>query len=296
LTAANAAPYDHVAGVCKAPASEVSFVKHVPTWLIAPLALAGCAAAGSTRPAVTATADTEQESVVARLTRGSEEQERRISELEARLALLEQEAHEWREGASEKHAETVRIGAHRPDPVVESEEQRLPVAVVRLHEPESAPAALAVAPLFTSSKLPIVPLPEQRASKMPGAEGGTEPSAREAYRAALRFVSERRWDLAEAALGRFLQQYPDGPLSASAIYWRGEVYYGQRRYGDALQDFQAALSRFPEGGKAADALLKVGMCHLRLGDQAMAQRYFKQVREQYPGSDAARMAGREGSS
>jgi tol-pal system protein YbgF len=282
--------------VQSASSAEVSFVKHMPTWLIAPLAFAGCAATTSTRSAVAATAAGEQESVVAGLARGSEEQERRISELEARLALLEQEAHEWREATASKHAETVRIGSHRPEPAAEPEERRLPVTVVRLHEPEAAPAALPAAPLFVSSKLPVVPLPEQRAGKAPSSESGSEASAREAYRAALRFVSDRRWDLAEAALSRLLEEHPDGPLSASAIYWRGEVRYAQRRYDNALQDFQTALSRFSDGGKAADALLKVGMCHLRLGDQAMAQRYFKQVREQYPSSDAARIAEREGSS
>jgi tol-pal system protein YbgF len=271
-------------------------VRHVPTWLIAFVPLAGCAATAATRPGVEATPTVEQESIVTRLARSGEEQERRISELEARLALLEQEAHEWREGAASKHAEAVRIGAHHAEPAPEPEEQRLPVTVLRLHEPEPAPVLLPAPAMFVSTKLPIVPLPEQRAGKVPSAESNAGTSAREAYRVALRFVSERHWDSAQAALSGFLEHYPGDPLWASAIYWRGEVQYAQRRYSDALQDFQTALSRFSDDGKAADALLKVGMCHLRLGDQAMAQRYFKQVREQYPGSDAARIAGREGSS
>ena len=56
------------------------------------------------------------------------------------------------------------------------------------------------------------------------------------------------------------------------------------------------ISRFAPSDKAADSLLKLGMCHLRLGDQSSAQRYFKQVIEQYPTSDAARIASREGAS
>jgi tol-pal system protein YbgF len=85
-------------------------------------------------------------------------------------------------------------------------------------------------------------------------------------------------------------------LSAGATYWRGEVYYAQRRYREALQEFETVVSRYAQNGKAADSLLKLGMCHQRLGDQTSAQRYFRQVIEQYPTSDAARIASREGSS
>ena len=53
------------------------------------------------------------------------------------------------------------------------------------------------------------------------------------------------------------------------------------------------LSRFAGSEKAADALLKVGLCHQRLGDGASAEHYFKLLREQFPSSDAARIASVE---
>lgn len=270
--------------------------------LLVTLACAGCATSGGVHSATPPkSADGQELSAVARLERGSEEQERRISELEARLALLEQEAHNWREAAVIKPAESIRIGGRKSEPPPPAElaqdEPRGPVPVVRLHE-ENAPAVLPAPPPGVTGRLPVVPLPEARAAQQArrSEEDGAAPEAMSDYRAALRLVSDRRWDEAASALTRFLDQRPEGALAAGATYWRGEVRYAQRRYEDALQDFAAVIARFPSSSREADALLKLGLCHLRLGDQALAQRYFRQVREQFPSSDAARIASREGPS
>jgi tol-pal system protein YbgF len=270
-------------------------------WSVAMLALAGCGAAATQRP-TSGVPDATAESPVDRLAKSTEDQGRRIDELAARLSLLEQEARDWRERAASKPAETVRIGPRRPtpDPAFAPDADRGPVEVVRLYERErvEAPAVeLPAAPSGVPGRLPVVPLPGARAE--PAVAGGDESSAadeKDAFRTALRLVRERRWDEALQALQQFAARYPDGGLSASAVYWEGEVHYAQRRYGEALQAFERVLERFPASAKTADSMLKVGLCHRRLGDQAAAERYFRQLREQYPKSDAARIASREGSS
>jgi tol-pal system protein YbgF len=266
-------------------------------WLLASLTGVGCAAAAQNRSLASGTTPAQQEGALARLEQGADEQARHIAELETRLALLEQEARAWRENAASKHAETIRIGPHRREPDFDPEPVQTNVPVVRLHEAAAETLSMPPAPLGIAPKLPIVPLPEERAkagAKSTAPNPNADPLG--SYRLAVRLVSERHWNEALDALNRFLEQHPSGSAVPNALYWRGEVYYALRRYDDALHEFQALLSRFPACGKAADSLLKVGMCHLRLGDQAMAQRYFQQVREQFPSSDAARIASREGSS
>jgi tol-pal system protein YbgF len=283
-------------------------VKHRATIWAAMLWLAGCATTGAARPgpatesAASADDGAAPASDLARLTKAFEEQSRHVAELETRLALLESEAREARERsgsaggnavASAKPTETVRISArHREEARAEADTG--PVPLVRLHEDGPAftePLALPAPPPGMNARLPIVPLPEDRAKAITASAAA---SSRDQYRNALRLVRERRWDEAERELDAFLQRFPSDDLSAGATYWRGEVYYAQRRYREALQEFQAVISRFAPGDKAADSLLKLGMCHLRLGDQSSAQRYFKQVIEKYPTSDAARIASREG--
>jgi tol-pal system protein YbgF len=246
----------------------------------------------------------EQPGVLGELQRQSAQQEQRIAELEARLGLLEQEAREWRAAAPVKPAQTVRIGAPSrlddgpgEDEPERGARQRLPV--VRLHQSDLAPAVdepliLPEPPAGVAAKLEVVPLPAERAGKAMGGSRAPsgEPVAREQYRAALRALRDQRWDEALQILSAFLSEHPGSALAEHATYWRGEVHYAQRRYRDALIDFEAVALR-PSGSKVAEALLKLGLCHQRLGDPLSAERYFRQLREQYPSSDAARIATRE---
>jgi tol-pal system protein YbgF len=281
--------------------------------LLGAVGLAGCASSAQVRPEDASGAKSAEEPGVIRgLQRETEDQARRIAELEARLSLLEQESRNWRgSGAvTAKPAETIRIGERRrTEDDEEPRQSRAKVAVVQLHErgrselPEveaqrsdDGPLLLPEPPLGVAAKLGVVPLPHERATRLldgPPRSEADGPAARERYLDALRALRERRWNEARDGFTRFLRVHPDHDLAANATYWRGEAYYAERRYAEALVDFQWAVSRFAEGEKAADALLKIGMCQKHLGDRAAAERSFRQLREQYPSSDAARIASRE---
>src|SRR5262245_48326468 len=95
LTLAQRAPYDRVAVVCKADRKPYRLVQRGVPWLAAGLVASGCAsAAGARAGAATPSSASTEDAAIARLVRGSEDQERRILELESRLALLEQDARE----------------------------------------------------------------------------------------------------------------------------------------------------------------------------------------------------------
>lgn len=256
--------------------------------------LMGCASAGQAKPGPAPAAGSEP--TLRALERQNDAQAARIAELEARLGLLEQEARQLRAAPPQKPAETVRIGGDRRGRD-DDEFPPQPTAVVRLDESHlrrnDEPLVLPEPPPGVPLGLSVVPLPEERAGRAQARARAHVSDAREQYRAALRQVRDRRWDSAYDALSGFLTVYGDDPLAANATYWRGEVLYAQRRYGSALQDFETVLSRFAGSEKAADAMLKVGLCHQRLGDGASAERYFKLLREQFPSSDAARIASVE---
>jgi tol-pal system protein YbgF len=264
LTQPAPAPYDRTAPVFR-------------TGSIAPLGvvvLSACASSAQVGP----TAGKPTTPQLSHLQRTVDEQAGRIAELEARLGLLEREARETRPSVATS-GETIRIGkgpGRAPEPWIATSAEGAEPGV---------PAEVTAPP-----RLPVVALPDQRIG------GGRESSAavRERYRAALKLVREQRWEEALAALANFLTEHPHESISDNARYWRGEVYYALRRYPDAIQEFQGVLARFPASDKAADCLLKVGLCHLRLGDRAEASRYFEQVIEQFPKSDAARAASAEG--
>jgi tol-pal system protein YbgF len=89
---------------------------------------------------------------------------------------------------------------------------------------------------------------------------------------------------------KFIEQYPDHPLTSNAFYWLGESYYVTTNYQVALQAFQHLLSQFPQSEKAPDALLKVGYCQYALKQVPAAKATLEAVISKYPGSNAASLA------
>ena len=58
----------------------------------------------------------------------------------------------------------------------------------------------------------------------------------------------------------------------------------------ARQSFAQVLALYPEHGKVADTLFKLGVVHFRLDDGERAQEYLDRVIAEYPDSPAAGLA------
>lgn len=115
-----------------------------------------------------------------------------------------------------------------------------------------------------------------------------DPDARKAYDAALALATSRQYDRALEALSAFLVKYPDHPYAENALYWRGECYFARGEFLRAAEQFEAVLARFGGGKKAADALLKIGVSHERLGSPERAREYYDRLQREYPRSEAAK--------
>jgi len=115
-----------------------------------------------------------------------------------------------------------------------------------------------------------------------------DPEAKRSYENALSLVNSKQYDRALEALAGFLVRWPDHPYAENALYWRGEVYFARGEHLRAAEQFEAVLARFGGGNKAPDALLKIGMCHDRLGSSERAKEYWDRLRREHPRSDAAK--------
>lgn len=282
------------------------------------LCLGGAGGCAAPRAATKPPADAEGVDLAA-MRHDARVQSKRIAELETRLSLLEAE---WRDGRSASRMaprETVVIGGRHarrhaddvdaPDETDgftgASETSDEPPVTLILDERPVEPMASSQFVASTSSGAPepagsaglpglgVVPLPGARVD---GAVAVQPAEARAQYRQALSLVRARRFDQALIALSSFLGRYPTHRLADRALYWRGEVEYAQRDYARALQTFEALQMRFPQSAKRADALLKTGYCHRRLGDEGAAESAFRRVRKEFPESEAARTASGEGAS
>ena len=237
------------------------------------------------------------------------EQTRRIAELEARLSLLESDARRARDdtGPSMRSNESVRIGTAPEltapqEPVrVEAEEDEGKRPSLRLYGNSSSVsvsstprASLPPVPVVTE-RLPVVPLPEQRAAKTLRAASSSAEGATEQYRKGLRSLQDRRYDDALDQFAAFVSQHPRHELVASALYWRGEALYAKRDYGAASKELETLLERYPATSRAPEALLKLGLSYRKLGALQQADQAFQRLRTDFPTSQAAEAAAREGS-
>lgn len=96
-----------------------------------------------------------------------------------------------------------------------------------------------------------------------GVFGGDE--AASLYESAFSLVKNRQFGGAESGFKNFLEKYPDHALAGNAKYWLGETYYVRGKFDQAARIFAEGYQSYPDGAKAADNLLKLGMSLAGLG-------------------------------
>ena len=141
---------------------------------------------------------------------------------------------------------------------------------------------------FDREGKPIRTDSERSSSGSGDASNALDPDAKRAYDAAYQLVSSRQYDRALEELTAFTTKWPNHPYAENATYWKGECLYATGQYLRAAEQFESVLTRFGAGKKGADALLKLGMCHDRLGASDRAREYWDRLRRDFPKSDAVK--------
>ncbi len=183
-----------------------------------------------------------------------------LSEQNAKLHALLSEA----EGAVRSLRATVVSPETRPpSPVVPPPAQAL--APEPIPAPAPSPAAPAAPP---SSKVEADRMFATALAKLRAGEDG---------QAALEFTE-------------FVAQFSGHPQAAAAQNHIGDAYYRQRDFRQAMGEFQKTVDGYMQPAQVSEALLKIGLCHLALGDAERAKAYWERVVKQFPKNDAARKA------
>lgn len=115
-------------------------------------------------------------------------------------------------------------------------------------------------------------------------------SDRANYQAAFELLKQGRYQDANLALTQFLVSFPDSQLADNAQYWLAETHYVAQEYEKALAQFQLVIEKYPQSGKRADALLKIGYSNFELRRWEPARRALDTVVRDFPETTAARLA------
>jgi tol-pal system protein YbgF len=108
-------------------------------------------------------------------------------------------------------------------------------------------------------------------------------------------LARQKLDAGQTARARelfqdFLARYPKDELAANAQYWLGETCYAEKRWNDAIVEFQKVLKEHKSSDKVPDALLKIGMAFQAQGDCRNAALFYDEVMQGHRNSPAAKTA------
>jgi tol-pal system protein YbgF len=156
---------------------------------------------------------------------------------------------------------------------------------------QAAPAGAPEGEPKTSAQAPVKPPAEdkpQPAQVQPPAAPTMSPQ--EAYSVAYNDYLKGNYDLAVESFKLYRQQFPESPLADNALYWIGECRYSQRKFEEAIDAFDELILTYPQGDKAAAALLKKGLSFIELGRKPEALAALKLLVAKYPLEEEARIA------
>lgn len=110
------------------------------------------------------------------------------------------------------------------------------------------------------------------------------------YQAAYRDYQRGNYDLAISGFRDFAAKNPNSELSGNAAYWVGESLYSQKKYREAIQQFDSVVTRYPKSDKVAGALLKKGYGYIALGEKSQGIVQLQYVVHEHPTAPEAALA------
>jgi tol-pal system protein YbgF len=136
-------------------------------------------------------------------------------------------------------------------------------------------------------------LPPSVAALAPETASHPPSSPTETYLQAFSDYASGRYAQAVLGFESFLRHFPDNDYAANAQYWLGECFLAQQLHPRAAEAFQKTFSRYPQGAKTPDALLKLANTYQQMNQPDQATAALRTLRQHYPDSTAARQSEQE---
>ena len=114
-------------------------------------------------------------------------------------------------------------------------------------------------------------------------------------KAAIYALAKQKLDKGDAPrarelFGDFLAKYPKDELAPNAQYWLGESWYAEKKWNEAIVEFQKVIKEHKNSDKVPDALVKIGMSFQAQGDCQNALLFFEETLQAHKGAPAAKVA------
>lgn len=110
------------------------------------------------------------------------------------------------------------------------------------------------------------------------------------YNTAYRDYQKGSYDLAISGFRDFLEANASSELADNAAYWLAESLFSQKKYREAIQQFDTVVTKYPKSDKVAGSLLKKGYAYISLGERAQGIVQLQYVVHEHPRSSEAGLA------
>jgi tol-pal system protein YbgF len=126
--------------------------------------------------------------------------------------------------------------------------------------------------------------PPQQAARPPAPVASILPdgSPEDQYKFAFNILLQNDYDQAERAFRAYIDKHPSDSRTENARYWLAETYYVRDKFEPASTAFAEAYQKAPNGQKAPDNLLKLGMSLAKLNKPREACATFDRLGQQFP--------------
>ena len=99
------------------------------------------------------------------------------------------------------------------------------------------------------------------------------------------YFNQRKYEEALKQFNEFLAKNPEDPAAATALINQGDCYYRLQYYEQAIESWKTLLTRFPDVPEAEEAMYRIADTRFGLGRFDAAANAYEQLRTRYPEGD-----------
>ena len=104
---------------------------------------------------------------------------------------------------------------------------------------------------------------------------------KEYYDRAIELYMNKDYDKSLKVFNDLVKNDDKDALADNAQFWIGQIYYLQKKYSLAINEYEK-VSSLGDGNKAADADYKIALSYINLGNNDLAFKHFNYIIEKYP--------------
>jgi len=131
---------------------------------------------------------------------------------------------------------------------------------------------------------------EEQAEEEPQTPPPVQLSPKEVYNMAYSDYRKGNFELAIDGFKMYREQFPESPLADNSLFWIGECYFSQKKYEEAIEQFNELILNYPRGDKIPSAYLKKGISLMELEKKEAALSVFKLLISKYPLEEETKIA------